>query len=168
MPKKYSPETRAAALAALQANNNDILLTSLQTGVSSRTLYDWRRQLWLQQSVLQPQCPVLPQQNPPLSPADDQAETVPEFENDLDALAFLRRQIMRELVTLSAELQRGMASSSPYQRVLALSQLLDRLMKLDEHLQPYLPAHNQIRTIEYIYPDGSRHDVPPWYDDHKA
>ncbi len=155
MPRKFSPETRAAALAALQANDNDILLTSLQTGISSRTLYDWRRQHWLQQTVLQPQSPLSPQQNPP--------PPIPDFDSDLDALAFLRRQIMRELVTLGDELQRGRTLSSPYQRVLALSQLLDRLMKLDEHLQPYQPVDHKIRTVEYIYPDGTRHSVPPWY-----
>lgn len=40
--------------------------------------------------------------------------------------------------------------------------LLDPLMKLDAHLESYTPI-NKIRTVEYVYPDGSRHKVPPWY-----
>jgi hypothetical protein len=37
--------------------------------------------------------------------------------------------------------------TTPYHRVQILSRLLERLMKLDEHLKPYIPAKQVIEIV---------------------
>src|SRR5512134_2938710 len=102
MPRPYPPETKAGALDRLQANGGDIMLTSVQTGISQRTLYDWRRRLWLQQTLQQH--PPLPQQQNEnadspvgagLCPRPE-PET-PDADDDLEALSLMRRRILQEL-----------------------------------------------------------------------
>ncbi len=99
----------------------------------------------------------------PLSPefgGEGRGEGVspPSEADNVLLLQRIRHRLIGELAALTAE---GLQVSSPYQRILALTMLLDRLMKLDAHLEPYTPI-NKIRTVEYVYPDGSRHKVPPW------
>jgi hypothetical protein len=127
MPYKYSPEQKAAVMVQLERNGGNVPLTSQQTAVPDRTLYHWQRQI----------LPHLQQYTPltPVSPPNS-AETL-AFDDDLSALAFIRQHIMDEMIRLSASLKHDPGISTPYQRVLVLSQLMDKLMKLDLHLRPY-------------------------------
>jgi transposase-like protein len=127
MPRKYSPSEKADALAHLHRTGN-FPMTALQTGISERTLYTWRQQEFLQQTLQQQK------------PAPLLQKELPVFEDDLDALAYLRQQIMTELVRLSSNLQDDTGFTTPQQRALILTQLIDRLIKLDEHLKPYEPS----------------------------
>ncbi len=144
--RRYTPAEKVSALEQLQTNGGNVTITALQTGISERTLYHWRRQDWLQQ-ILQRQSP------PPL------LQQPPAFDDDLDALRFLRTQIMDELVSLAMTLKDGANLTTPYQRVALLSQLLDRLIKLDAHLKPYTPVEHTVR-IEYADPDMEEDTVP--------
>lgn len=123
MSKRYSPEHKALVLQKWEANGGDIALTSVQTGIPERTLRQWRQQ---HQRQLPP-------------PQISERRQLPEFENDLAALDFMRRQILDELLALSGDLQGNFGVTTPYQRIQILSRLLDRLMTLDEHLKPYRP-----------------------------
>jgi transposase-like protein len=154
MTRRYTPEEKAEALALLQANRGNIALTHVQTTVPERTLRHWRRQQWLKQ---QAQLPL-----PPPTPPRQQQEDLPEFEDDATALKFLREQIIQELLQVAVSLKDSFSVTTPYQRVLVLSQLLDRLIKLDN----YIPRteHEQVIRIEYQYPDGLIYDRPPWAD----
>jgi transposase-like protein len=122
----YAPEERANALVHLEMNAGDIILTARQLGIPERTLYTWRRQ-WYAENQRR-------QTPPPSSPIQH-----PDFEDDLDALAYLRKQIMAELLEIAGAFREGTAFTTPTQRIHLLSQLLDRLMKLDQHLKPYKP-----------------------------
>jgi transposase-like protein len=129
MPKRtYTTEEKAHALAALSQNGGDTLRTSLQMGIPERTLYTWSRR-WRAENQQQSFSELPPLNTPPVG-----------FENDLNTLAYLRRQIMAELVNLASNFQAGMGFVTPYRRVRVLSQLLDKLMQLDIHLQPYTPV----------------------------
>lgn len=169
MPRHfYSPDQKADALDRLRANGGNVALTHLQTGIPQRTLYTWRQEAWLQQlqrnqrnqQSQQQRTPPPPPPLTDLSNAPDVAEEVLSEEQNLQILNRIRRRLITELANLASE---GLMLTSPNQRILALTTLLDRLMKLDEHLQPYLPVE-QVMRIEYVYPDGSKHQVPPWYD----
>lgn len=170
MPRHfYPPEQKAAALERLHANGGNIALTHLQTGIPQRTLYGWRQAAWLQQlQRIQRSSPSEQQRTPPPSPpltdltgAPDIKDELLTEEQNLQILNRIRRRLITELADLSSE---GLMLTSPTQRIQALTMLLDRLMKLEEHLRPYLPVEPSIRRIEYVYPDGSKHQVPPWYD----
>ena len=41
MSRRYTPEEKAAIIAHLDLNRGDILLTSQQMGIPTRTLYTW-------------------------------------------------------------------------------------------------------------------------------
>jgi hypothetical protein len=86
------------------------------------------------------------------------AVEMPKFENDLDALAFIRQNILGELSRLSASLKDDPGFSTPYQRALVLSQLMDKLLKLDVHLKPYMEEE-----VEYIAYE--REDTPDEEDE---
>jgi hypothetical protein len=51
----------------------------------------------------------------------------------------MREQIMGELLNISANIQDTFAQTAPHKRLRVLSDLLDRLMKLDEIVKPYQP-----------------------------
>jgi FAD/FMN-containing dehydrogenase len=151
MPQKYTPYHKAAAMVQLERNNGDTQTTASQLGIPVRTLQDWSRGI---QAYLLPRAPL---------PARDLG-IIPAFDNDLETLAFIRKHIMDEMLRLAVSLNDSPSHSTPYQRVLVLSQLMDKLMKLDQHLQPYQPADNAIR-IEYIDQDGNVHTDLPQSDD---
>ena len=119
----YSPQEKDAILEKLTANGGDVHQTFLETGVSERTLYRWRIELW---QSWRRQLPPPPPPKPP-----------PEFETDLQALAYLRRKIMTELIAVADTFEASANFATPSQRAKVLTQLLDRLMKLDEYLKPY-------------------------------
>jgi hypothetical protein len=48
------------------------------------------------------------------------------------------------------------------QRAIAISRLLDRIMKLDAQLEKMSPDNYMIHRIQYQYPDNSLHDTPIW------
>ncbi len=134
MPHEHSSDVKAAAMVMLERNGGNVPLTAEQTGIPDRTLYNWQRHI----------LPYLRQHTPPPpKPAEDMA-----FDDDLDALAFIRQHIMNEMVRLSSSLQYDSGFSTPYQRVLVLSQLMDKLMKLDLHLKPYTAEE-----IQYVLSD---------------
>jgi transposase-like protein len=156
--RRYTSDEKTAILAQLQSNHGDIALTRLQSGIPERTLREWRRELWLNH------LPPLPPPPTPLRRQETTSESLdvgahgcaptldtPTFANDLEAVVFLRNQIMKELLSLSASLNNSLSITTPYQRVLVLTQLLDRLMKLDEHLKPYASFDDGDDDIQIAY-----------------
>ncbi len=150
MPRKYSPDQKTAALIQLERNGGNIPLTAGQTGISENTLYAWQRtiRVFFQQNPL-----------PPQNPAESIA-----FHDDLSALAFIRQQIMNEMVRLSSSLQYDSGFSTPYQRVLVLSQLMDKLMKLDIHLKPYTEEEVQYVLSDDVEEEPDDYDYYEEYD----
>jgi transposase-like protein len=125
--RNYSQTEKVSILAQLERNGGDIITTAAQVGVPERTLYTWRRQHYAESQRRQPL--------PPPSP-------MPDIGNDLEALAYLRRKIMDELLSIASSFE-GSTNVPPAQRMSLLSGLLDRLMKLDSHLKPYQPQPPQ-------------------------
>jgi len=124
-----------AALVELERCRGDILRASLNTGIPERTLYTWRRRFYAENKQQRPSAP------PPLQ------KEMPIFENDAETLAYVRQQMMSQLVRLVSTFQEDNAIATPQQRALALTQLIDRLIKLDDHLDPYM------HTALYQFPD---------------
>jgi hypothetical protein len=137
-------------MVVLERNGGDIQATAHQTGIPDRTLRAWRG------SIL----PYLP---PPPPDSRQKVAELPAFDNDLDTLAFIRQNILGELSRLSASLQYDSGFSTPYQRALVLSQLMDKLLKLDVHLKPYVPREKQTIRIagdpEWMYDDDEEVEI---------
>src|SRR5690349_4855229 len=151
MPFKYTPDQKTVALVLLERNLRDFSRTSQQTGISRSTLHAWDSDI---QAYIQ-ETPTLVRQ-----PAE-----LPVFENDMDALAFIRQNILGELSRLSASLKDDPGFSTPYQRALVLSQLMDKLLKLDVHLKPYEDLiEEEVIIYERAYPLPER-DENDYADD---
>ena len=135
MPIQYAPDLKQQALEILRDTGGDINQAHLKTGVPERTLYRWRRGLW-QSWRRTSATSVLP--NPP--------KPLPQFEDDLAAMDYIRQKIMSELLNLANNFQADSNYMTPAQRIILLTQLTDRFIKLDE----YLRTHEN-ENIEYVY-----------------
>jgi transposase-like protein len=118
----YTPEEKANALIHLHMHGDNIAYTSHELGIPQRTLREWRGK-WYAENP------------PPQSPPRQTQRS--DFADDLEALAYVRKQLMYEIVDMADTFREGMKYTSPSQRFYLMSQLLDRLMKLDQHLKPY-------------------------------
>ncbi len=143
MTTQYPPDLKQQALEILRDSGGDINQAHLKTGVPTRTLYNWRQELW-QSWRRQSLSPILP--NPP--------KPLPQFEDDLEAMDFIREQIMAELLNLANNFQSEIHYTTPSQRVLHLSQLMDRFIKFDEYVRALTEKHT-----EYEYVDELEHHV---------
>ncbi len=136
MTAHHTPDQKNQALEMLRDTGGDINQTHAKTGVPKRTLYNWRHELW--QSWRQH------------TPSPNLPKPLPQFEDNIEALAFIRSQIMAELLNIANNFQTEMAYTTPTQRVMLISQLMDRYLKLDE----YVSAHQEEEVIyvhEYEY-----------------
>lgn len=125
--RKYTPAEKTTALNHLQTVGGDIHRASQETGIPERTIYAWRKEAWLQQSL---------QQSPP---SESQQKPVPQFDDPADLLDYVRQQIMEELVHLVTNLEQSRNYTSPHQRIIMIDQLLNRLVHLEKFLRPYRP-----------------------------
>jgi transposase-like protein len=121
----YSRDEKVNILAKLQANGGNIILTAVQEGIPERTLYTWHRQFYAENQRRQ--------SPPPSSPI-----SLNNFADDMQVMKYLRRKIIAELLSVANTFD-GVNAISPAQRMTLLAQLMDRLIKLDTHLKPYVP-----------------------------
>lgn len=141
MSGRYSEDDKAAALATLDANDGDTHATSRATGISRRTLQRWQN--------------------------ERAAENAPD---DGDHLATQAQALQASLLGTSAALVgaiRLQIDGAPLNQLsAALGVVVDRFLKLDEYIQQKtLMQGEQVIRVEYLYPDGTVHDAPPWAED---
>jgi hypothetical protein len=79
-----------------------------------------------------------------------------------DTLPYLRERLIDNVMQLADSLDKAIDEAPLNQRAGALAQLVDRLIKLAEKLGSNEGQSGKVWTIEHKYPDGSRHNVPPW------
>ncbi len=146
MARRYTPQEKEHALQCFVANDSDVSLTSAQTGIPVRTLENWRRAGILVHPTLPPPPPA-----PPIAP------------DDLDALRDLQHQMLREAYNLVHSIEDAIEDAPLSQRVAALAQLIDRIMKLSSQLPN--PSRQSVIRIEYVDPEGYVHSTPPLSDE---
>src|SRR5690349_9099111 len=113
MANHYHPHEKTAIMMLLQRNKGDFASTAAQSGVPEITIRRWEKQISPHFRKYPP---------PPSNPAEEMI--IPAFENDLDTLKFVRRQIMDEVARIAASLANDTGITTPYQRALVLSQLI--------------------------------------------
>jgi hypothetical protein len=146
MSNRYTPDHKTAAMVLLERNRGNIQMTAQQAGVPERTLQAWQGEIR----------PYLQQFFPAnVSPAGD----TPAFANDLEALAFIRQNMIGELSRLSASLQHDAGFTTPYQRALVMSQLMDKLLKLDLHLRPYMDDDEEMELSDDVEETDDEEDA---------
>jgi hypothetical protein len=119
----YTDHQRETILDRLAANMGNIALTSIQTGVSERTIARWRQKYRPAMTT-----------KTTIPPAIDAVPTI-TLANDA-ALLRLRDQLVQHAFALSDSFEEGIANATLSQRAAALSQIIDRIVKLAAFLPP--------------------------------
>ena|SRR5690606_4529928 len=170
MSKRYTPEEKAAALAALDENDGSVAITSLVTGIPSRTLQAWKRERQPKEQLL-----LLHKQKNTAQQQQQQQQPF-RYPNDPELEKLLREQaaaadriiddvldqLLKDVQVLSRRIRHNFDQAPPVSQIMALTRLLDRVIKLDAR-KPRLEPERRLELIRYQYPDGSIHKVPPWY-----
>jgi transposase-like protein len=149
MSRRYTPEEKTAIMQTLAENGGNVARTSTQTGVPVRTLHAWRAQ---EQGKL-----------PKHLLMDD-----PEFEAILrrdaehaDAiLDDVLKQLLESVRVLAGRINTNFDHVPPTTQMMALSRLIDRILKLEAR-QPRIEQPHAI-IIRYQDDDGSFHRTPYW------
>jgi hypothetical protein len=87
--------------------------------------------------------------------AADSAEQVTEV------LKQLQRQLLDLALEIVNEMEESIADAPLNQQVAALKAILDSVLKLEERM-PRDEKEGSVIRLEYIDPDGSIHQTPPW------
>lgn len=152
MPRAYSDTQKTEALDHLDANFGNVTLTAIQTGIPSRTLYEWKRQRKLRRQQAEP--PLLHKKNA----VPQQQNATNDDESDSGEYTRIRSRLMQHLEHLLDSLTDD--PDTAHLRIIAVTRLLDRVVKLDPLAGN---EHEQVIRIEYVQPDGTVHNSSPWW-----
>lgn len=165
MSRRYTEQQQRLILEQLIANAGDVILTSQQTGVPERTLARWKNQSLPQIPGL-PLPPPPPQTASPISPDDIQYPILQPGEM-ADRMRHLQEKMMANADLLNESVAPAIAEATLAQRVAALAQLTDRIIRLNAQLpQPEAkPDPNaDDGTYEMLHPvedfDDEEADTP--------
>jgi hypothetical protein len=180
MSKRYTAQQKEDVLRCLQANNGSVMLTSIQTGVSERTIRSWRQRIHMEKQLSDNSNEERQQQKENVRRRQQQQKedetlyghdtSCPNDRNQNDEdetpaqfaeLKKLRQTIMNHIFDLAADLSSDDELVS--QRAIAISRLLDRIPKLDAQIKSLSPENGKYQ-IEYIH-KGKVYDAPPWQSD---
>ena len=180
MSKRYTAQQKEDVLRCLQANNGSVMLTSIQTGVSERTIRSWRQRIHMEKQINENSTEERQQQKENVrqrqqqqqkedgtlyghdtSCPNDRNQNDEESDPQLTELRSLRQTIMNHIFDLAADLSSDDELVS--QRAIAISRLLDRIPKLDAQIKSLSPENGKYQ-IEYIH-KGKVYDAPPWQSD---
>ena len=149
MPRRYTAQEREDALRSLDLYQGSIPIASLRTGIPERTLRDWRRRREASDPV--------DHHNPeeaPLSPEEKSSAVA------IRELRDLRKLLMTHIFTLTTALSQD--DDRVQHRSIAVSRLLDRVMKLDREIAQIDANGPLVIRVVRTNPDGTVHDVPSW------
>lgn len=150
--KRYTQQEKEQVAKRLTETNWDVPLISLEFNIPERTLFRWKRK-WQEKDLSLPQFPL----------AFGMSQE--ELEEQLSAAYVpgeyteLRDALMKHIHALTPTLSQD--PDLAHRRVLALTRMLDRVLKLEELVRVEKP---QINIIKYETPDGFLHDMPYYYN----
>jgi hypothetical protein len=160
---RYDDETQQATLDCLAANEGDYQATSDVTGVSVTTLRRWAKRE--NTPVYGDEVVRLRGELAGLKAKIEAQPLTSESAGD-DMRAWLHNNVLPHLIEgallLSSSIPEVIEQASLSQRVTALNQLLDKIMKLLALVPTY---GEQVLRVEYVHPDGTIHGTPHWAED---
>ena len=161
--RPYTEETQQAALDCLAANEGDYRATSESTGVSVKTLRRWAKHETATRygdEVVR-----LREELTGLKAKIESQPLTSESAGD-EMRAWLHNNVLPHLIEgallLSSSIPEVIEEASLSQRVTALNQLLDKIMKILALVPTY---GEQVLRVEYVHPDGTIHGTPHWAED---
>ena len=158
MPRNYTDTEKQLVLDRLIANHGDIPRTALETGVSDRTLLRWRTETDIKSPQIalmsSPTSPTSPTQSPSMENGQggDVNNLPPET---IETFQDIHDKLLPIIDILTGRIVEAIDEASLSQRIIALSQLIDRVTKLAALLPQ--PVEEIIYVDEYEY--GVAHHV---------
>jgi hypothetical protein len=149
----YSGEIKQKARQLLEESDDNVKYVSEQLDIPLRTIYRWRKK-W--------------QKNMPsslslaLGITDAELDAMFESHYEKGEYTELREMLMKHVKNIASDL-----SDNPhaiYQRSLALTRLLDKVLQLEEMTRKEGPKMTIIAYRDET--DGKLYSMPPWSDDH--
>ena len=142
MSHRYSPEEKQQILDRVKVNRGNVDRTAAEFGIHSATIYKWRKTAKFANSLSSFSSPISPTIGAPAS-----TDSPPLYEvgrglgggdalppDDLQALRDLKSQMLREAEYISVNIRSAVDEAPLSQRVAALAQLIDRIIKLAAEL----------------------------------
>jgi transposase-like protein len=174
MSQRYSPSQKMEALTLLEEAGANIENLSRKLKIPVRTLYAWRKESRLQDQLQQistkntlaaeEKLQQL-QQNPQLPPLEnsafgmtrEQLAQALEVEYIPGHFNTIRQDLWTHIRLVQASISED--PDSAHVRALAVSRMLDDVLRLDEICRIEKPNLN---VIKYEYRDGTYHNIPEW------
>lgn len=143
MPAKYSLEDQERALERLRANQWDVTRTAEELGLARQTLYNWMHLDKSGESNLSNLSKLSTIQPPTFASADDEV---------LERLYRLEDRLMQMTEDICETLPEHLAQASVNQRVSAMTQMIDRVLKIASLLPPRNEDQGPIDYARMIFP----------------
>lgn len=158
MSQPYTSEEKERAMELYELSGS-VGYASRQTGIPERTIRHWRQQRERDIPLMRD-----PERNPVATLPEKNVEPLPA-NSPREELQTLRDQIMFHVQRIVASLSDDDVQIN--ERAIAVTRLLDRVMRLDAQLAQAFPGETQRIIFQYQYqdPDGSLHDKPIWERD---
>jgi hypothetical protein len=142
MPNKLSEAQKRLILERLVANRGDVARTASEFGIATTTIYRWLKQPEMQQMLLL--------QLQQLQQSRLGNATVAPLATDVeDRLRALQEQMLTSAELISRSVPEAVESAPLGQRVTALSQLTDRIIKLSAQLPSEADPDDKPFEIDY-------------------
>lgn len=166
MPKRYTDDEKRLVIERLIANHGDVARTADEFRLPTATIYRWMKAANVTKSI-HSQLQQQHQQHqfdssgsPPSLAGEGLGVGVPNLpEETSERLTALREEMLDVAETLSRSITSAIDDAPLNQRVAALSQLIDRIIKLAAQL----PTTEQ--EVEYVYKYKVAHHVEKESDD---
>jgi hypothetical protein len=165
MSRRYSPEDQEFALQRVVANRGDIARTAKELNISVATLYRWQESRMdsqfslssLSSNFSEPDSPAAADSKS-LSVHGEAAEGIREGlpPDDLQALRDLKSKMLdlTNYIAAGNEIKKAIDAAPLNQRIAALVQLIDRIIKLAAEL----PAPPERSLLEQLLDEGDAED----------
>ena len=135
MTRRYTTQEKQAALRTLDSCGGDFNQAAAQTGIPARTLRKWQAQ-WREQRA----------------------------GRLLGKIERLHEQLVDDAGQIAQAVEQAIEGAPLNQLASALGVVIDRTLKVHEHLGELRKSEGEeVTRIEYYY-DGEVHEAPPWAD----
>ncbi len=161
MPKRYSAEAKRLILERLAQNNGNVLVTADETGVNPRTIYIWLKDSRIEKKSdanLTNLTNLVNQDAVSSLPAD----LVLQPGEVADVLRELQQGMIQNVRLLNDAVAPAIADATLAQRVAALTQLTDRIIRLNGQL-PQPEAKPDPNADDGTY--EMEHPIREFYDE---
>lgn len=146
MPRTYTDAEKQQAIDRLAANNGDLMLTAMQTGISDRTLMRWRHKIQptTTTTTTTTTIPAVGAQH--VAPSSSPPAPIPTDPDLINTLTDLQAKMKHAMNLLADSIPEAIADAPLNQRILALVQLIDRIVKLNAQL----PNEVEIEVTDHV------------------